>query len=142
MKTVNDIMVKSVLSVKDTDSVHHARMLLKDKGIRHLPVNDSKSGDYKGMLSQRSLLNYAFKTVEKYGMSYLEKRERQTAVSEVMVSDGEIATSDMSLIKAGEYFMSKKTSCLPVVDDNKLIGIVTSVDFVKLSLYFLTNDQA
>ena len=142
MKTVNDIMVRNVLSVKDTDSVHHARMLLKDKGIRHLPVADSKSGDYMGMLSQRSLLNYVLKTVEKYGMSYLEKRERQTPVSEVMVSDGEIATLDMSLIKAGEYFMSKKTSCLPVVDDNKLIGIVTSVDFVKLSLYYLTNDQA
>jgi len=142
MKTVNDIMVKHVLSAKDTDSVHHARMLLKDKGIRHLPVIDSNSGDYLGMLSQRSLLNYAFKTVEKYGMSYLEKRERQTAVSEVMMNDGEIATSNMSLLDAGEYFTSKKTSCLPVVDDNKLIGIVTSVDFVKLSLYFLTNDQA
>jgi len=142
MKTVNDIMVTSVLSVKDTDSVHHARMLLKDKGIRHLPVVDSKNGDYIGLLSQRNLLNYAFKTVEKFGMSYLEKRERQTPVSEVMMADCEVATPDMGLVKAGEYFMSKKTSCLPVVEDKKLLGIVTSVDFVKLSLYFLANNQA
>ena len=142
MKTVDNIMVKNVLSVKDTDSVHHARMLLKDKGVRHLPVEDSKSGDYIGMLSQRSLLNYAFKTVEKYGLSYLEKRERQTPVSEVMLSDGRIATPDMSLLKAGEHFMSKKISCLPVVDNKKLVGIVTSVDFVKLSLHFLANKEA
>jgi len=142
MKTVNDIMVANVLSVKDTDSVHHARMLLKDKGIRHLPVVDSKSGDYIGLLSQRNLLNYAFKTVEKFGMSYLEKRERQTPVGEVMMTDCEVATPDMGLIKAGEYFLSKKTSCLPVVEDKKLLGIVTSVDFVKLSLHFLTNHHA
>jgi len=142
MKTVRDIMVRDVLSVNTTDSIHHARMILKDKGIRHLPVVDSQSGDYIGMLLQRSLLNYAFKTVEKYGMSYLEKRERQTPVSEVMMTDCETATPDMDLINAGEFFMSKKTSCLPVVEDKKLLGIVTSVDFVKLSLHFLTNNQA
>ena len=142
MKTVSDIMVRDVLSVNTTDSIHHARMILKDKEIRHLPVVDSQSGDYIGMLLQRSLLNYAFKTVEKYGMSYLEKRERQTPVSEVMITDCATVTPDMDLINAGEFFMAKKTSCLPVVEDNKLLGIVTSVDFVKLSLYFLTNNQA
>lgn len=142
MKIVSDIMVMNVLSVKNTDSVHHARMILKDKKIRHLPVVDSQNGEYVGMLSQRSLLNYAFKTVEKYGMSYLEKRERQTPVNEVMMVDCEIAAPDMELVDAGEFFMSKKTSCLPVVQDKKLVGIVTSVDFVRLSLYFLTKDEA
>jgi len=142
MKTVSDIRVSNVLSVKNTDSVNHARMILKDKGIRHLPVIDSQSGDYVGMLSQRSLLNYAFKTVEKYGMSYLEKRERQTSVNEVMMADCDTAEPDMELVDAGEFFMSKKASCLPVVQGNKLVGIITSVDFVKLSLHFLTRDGA
>ena len=142
MKTVSDIMVTNVLSINKTDSIHHAKMLLRDKGIRHLPVVDSQSGDYIGMLSQRNLLNYAFKTVEKYGMSYLEKRDRQTSVEEVMLTDCETATADTDLIDAGEFFMSKKTSCLPVLEGKKLVGIITSVDFVKLSLYFLTKKQA
>ena len=139
MKTVSDIMVTDVLSINKTDSIYHAKMLLRDKGIRHLPVVDSQNGDYIGMLSQRDLLNYAFKTVEEYGMSYLEKRDRQTSVEEVMLTDGTTATADMGLIDAGEYFMSKKTSCLPVLEGKKLLGIITSVDFVKLSLYFLTQ---
>ena len=42
MKTVCDIMVTDVLSINKTDSIHHAKNILKDKGIRHLPVIDSK----------------------------------------------------------------------------------------------------
>lgn len=72
-------------------------------------------------------------------MSYLQKRERQTSVN-----DGRLrySTPDMELVDAGEFFMSKKASCLPVVQGNKLVGIITSVDFVKLSLHFLTRDGA
>lgn len=139
MKTVSDIMISNVLSVKDTDSIHHARMILKDKDIRHLPVVDSLSNDYLGVLTQGGLLNHAFKIVEKYGMSYLEKRERQTPVNEVMTVDCETATADMDLISVGQYFTLKKTSCLPVLEGKTLIGIITSVDFVKLSLHLLSK---
>ena len=125
MKTVCDIMVTDVLSINKTDSIHHAKNILKDKGIRHLPVIDSKNGDYIGLLSQRDLLNYAFKTVEEYGLSYLHKRDRQTPVEEVMLTDCEIATADMDLVDAGEFFMSTKTGCLPVLEGNKLVGIIT-----------------
>lgn len=137
MKTVSDIMVSNVISVKNTDSIHHARMLLKEKNIRHLPVVDSETGEFVGVLSQRGLLNHAFKTVEKYGMSYLEKRDKQTSVKEVMVADCVIAQPDMDLLSAGVFFTSKTSSCLPVVEGNKLVGIITSVDFVKLALHLL-----
>jgi CBS domain-containing protein len=139
MKTLSDIMVNNVVSVKNTDSIHHARNLLKEKNIRHLPVVDAVTGDFAGVLSQRGLLNHAFKTVEKYGISYLEKMDKQTAVSEVMVVDCVTAQPDMELLAAGEFFTAKKSSCLPVVDGNRLVGIITSVDFVKLALHLLAR---
>jgi len=140
MKTVSEIMVTNVLSAKSTDSVHKARMILKEMNIRHLPVVDDETGDFVGLVSQRSLLNYAFKTVEQYGMSYLEKKERQTAVSDVMVKDCQTTAPDIDLIIAGEFFTSKKSHCLPVVDGGRLVGIITSVDFVKLALKLLARD--
>lgn len=139
MKTVSDIMVSNVISVKNTDSIHHARMLLKEKNIRHLPVVNSVTGDFSGVLSQRVLLNHAFKTVEKYGMSFLEKRDKSTSVDEVMLVDCVTAQPDMDLISAGDFFTTKKSSCLPVVDGKKLVGIITSVDFVKLALHLLSR---
>lgn len=137
MKTVSDIMVTNVLSVKDTDTVHHARMLLKEKGIRHLPVVAHTDGEFLGILTQGSLLNHAFNIVEKFGMTTLEKREKRALVKEIMNTDCDTAKADMDLISAAEFFTSKKSSCLPVVEDNQLKGIVTSVDFVKLSVYLL-----
>lgn len=137
MKTVSDIMVSNVLSVKDTDNVHQARMLLKEKAIRHLPVVSHESGEFMGLLSQASLLNHVFNIVEKFGLSGLEKREVRTLVKDIMTTECDVAAPDMDLIQAGEFFTTKKASCLPVVESNQLKGIVTSVDFVKLSLYLL-----
>lgn len=139
MKTVSDIMVTDVLSVKDTDSLYQARMLIKDKGIRHIPVLDSETAEFVGVLTQRKLLNHVFNTVEKFGLSGLEKREQRIQVSEIMDTQCETAAPDMDLIKVGEFFTSKKASCLPVVEDRHLKGIVTSVDFVKLSVYLLKS---
>jgi len=130
-------MVSNVICVKDSDNVHQARMILKDRKIRHLPVVESDTGDFAGVLTQRSLLNNAFNIVEKFGMSMLEKRELRTTVKEIMTTDCTTVPPDMDLMTAGEYFTVKKASCLPVVEDNKLAGLVTSVDFVKLALHLL-----
>jgi len=133
MKTVSDIMISAVMSVKNTDDVHKARMLFKEKGIRHLPVVNSENGGFVGVLTQRSLLNHAFNIVEKFGLSGLEKREQRTQVQEIMNIDCDTALPNM----AAKLFTAKKHSCLPVVENNQLKGIVTSVDFVKLALYLL-----
>jgi CBS domain-containing membrane protein len=139
MKTVSDIMVGKVISVKKTDNVYQARMLFKDKGIRHLPVLDDKTGEFVGVLTQRSLLNHAFNIVEKFGLSGLKKREKRTPVEEIMTTDCDVAVPDMDLLTAAKLFMDKKHSCLPVVKEKQLQGIVTSVDFVKLALYLLKS---
>jgi len=139
MKTVSDIMVSDVICVNESESVYQARMLMKDRGVRHLPVIDSGSGHYIGVLTQRSLLNHAFNLVEKFGLSGLQKREQRTQVGEIMNRDSESVTPDTDLLSAAQYFTDKKSSCLPVVEDHQLRGIITSVDFVKLAAHLLNQ---
>ena len=137
MKTISDIMSKNVISIKDSDNLHHARMLLQEHNIRHLPVISEVSGKYLGLLEQKDILNNAFHVVENYGFSKLKKREENTKVKDVMSDEVMIITSDSSLIKAGQLFANKTCSCLPVIDDGQCVGVLTSVDFVKLSLYLM-----
>ncbi len=137
MKTVSDIMISHVLCVKLSDTIHQARMVFKEKGIRHLPVVDDESGCFVGLLTQRSLLNHAFNIVEKFGLSGLEKREQRTRVKDIMSTDCTTVDPGAGLMNVGELFITKKVSCLPVVEDMQLKGIVTSVDFVKLALHLL-----
>lgn len=136
MKTVADIMTRNVISIQANDNLHNARMLLKEHNIRHLPVVNEQ-GSYAGLLMQRDLLNTAFNVVEKYGFSKLAAREERTLIKDVMTAGGPTINSAMPLKVAGRYFVEHKHSCLPVVDDGKLVGILTSVDFVKLSLHLL-----
>jgi len=139
MKIVSDIMISNVCSVNDTDNVHQARMLFKEKGIRHLPVLCNDSGKFAGVLTQRSLLNHAFNIVEKFGMGGLEKREQRTQVDEIMIKNCVTAAPDMDLVSVAELFTTKKHSCLPIVEDGQLKGIVTPVDFVKLAVQLLNE---
>ena len=133
MHKVSEIMTTGVVSLKQTDDLHQARMLLKEYGIRHLPVLD-EDGMFTGLLTQRDILNLAFKVVENYGFSKLKSREQRTLVKDVMDTDCITIKSTADLRTAGEFFVEHKHSCLPVVDDGKLVGILTSVDFVKLCL--------
>jgi len=137
MKSIGDIMVKDVLSLIKTDDVHHARMLMKAKNIRHIPVLSKDKGELLGVITQHSLLNNAFNVVEKYGLGKLEKKERQTLVSQIMRTDCETVASNMDIKDVCEMFLKKKYSYLLVVDEGKLVGIITSVDFVKLSLHLI-----
>ena len=136
MQKVADIMTTSVISLKETDDLHQGRMLLKEYSIRNLPVIDD-SGKFVGLLGQRDILNNAFQVVEKYGFSKLKSREQRTPVKDVMHASCATIESNANLRAAGQFFVNSKHHCLPVVDDGKLIGILTSIDFVKLSLYLL-----
>lgn len=141
MQTVADIMTANVVSLREHDNLHQARMLLKEHNIRHLPVV-SEDGRFLGILSQRNLLNNAFIVVEAYGFSKLDAREQRAEVKDFMDQNCQTMPSTASLVEAGEFFVANKHNCLPVVDGGQLQGIVTSVDFVKLSLHLLQKNPA
>lgn len=138
MYKVADIMTTNVISLRETEDIHRARMLLKEYAIRHLPVLD-EAGKFVGLLTQRDILNLAFKVVENYGFSKLKSREQRTQVKDVMDTDCTTIKSGAALNTAGQFFIEHKHSCLPVVDNDELVGILTSVDFVKLCLQLLDD---
>lgn len=139
MKVVDDIMVKDLIILNQSDSIYQARMLMKEKNIRHLPVIDSDTGDYLGVVSQARLLNYTFKIIEKFGLASFEKREQRTSVNEIMSKDSPVVAPGTGLREVSDMFLADKLSCLLVVDGSKLKGIVSSVDFVKLARQFLDD---
>lgn len=138
MKSVADIMTTHLVTLKADDNLHQARMLLKQHNIRHLPVLD-ENNRFAGVLTQRDLLNNALKVVESYGFSKLAAREQRSSVADFMDARCQTMSSDTVLADAAEFFLAHKHKCLPIVDDGRLKGLVTSVDFVKLSLYLLKN---
>lgn len=136
-RIAEDIMTRNVLTCTEQDTVSHAHHLMAQKGIRHLPVVAAATGEFLGVITQKELLRHAFAVVAKSGLSQLEAIEASKPVAEVMTRDVEIIQPQLPLQEAGRFFMRCKFGCLPVVVDGKLQGILTSADFVKLSVKLL-----
>ncbi len=131
-------MVRNVITCKTSDTLAQARQLMKDRQVRHVPVLDDQ-GRVVGLVTQRAVLRETLLIANHFGIADLEYQEQKKLVAEIMEDDIETIQSEMPLLEAGRYFTECKHGCLPVVDDGQLVGIITSADFVKLSISLLEN---
>lgn len=136
MNTVADIMTSNPITIEQSADMHQARERMRRHDIRHLPVVDS-GGQIVGILTHRAVLNHALKLINRYGLEQLDLQESRTAVTEIMQPITLAATTEMTLIEAGRFFVDHKHACLPVLEEGSVVGVVTSMDFVKLSLRLL-----
>ena len=139
-KITKDIMSCNVVYCVENDTLHHALQLMREHVIRHLPVVCGQSGDYLGVITQKEVLKHAFSAAASDGLANIGEIQAKQIVSDVMVTDVETIQPQLPLLNAGEYFVESKHGCLPVVVEGKLQGILTSADFVKLSVTLLRED--
>ena len=99
------------------------------KKIRATVRLDQKTLDPSlvGLLSHRSLLRLIVRGLQ--GRSASEP----VAVREIMQPDVVTVYPDAKTIEAIDLMRTKKVACLPVVEDGKLVGIVTEHDFIEIS---------
>lgn len=140
-QTTADIMATRVLHCTEKDTLATAHKLMREHQIRHMPVVDSQSGEFLGLITQKEVLRQAFGIAGTQGIAALESAQARTPVTEVMSRDAETVQPQLPLLDAGRYFLESKHGCLPVVVDGKLVGIITSADFVKLSVTLLQQRQ-
>jgi CBS domain-containing protein len=126
---VSDLMTREVATLQRNDKLSIADNVMRLGRIRHMPVID-EDGQLVGIVSQRDLFRGALVKAFGYG-STAQKRVMDTiVVKEVMATELQTATPEMSLKDAARVMSEKKIGCLPVVEDGKLVGIVTEGDFV------------
>lgn len=129
---VADVMTKDVTTLRRNDQLSIADDVMKQKRIRHLPVLDD-DGDLAGILSQRDLFQGALVRALGYGASQQERLLGLLVVKEVMQSDVVTTTPGTPLADAARLMVERKIGCLPVVSEERLVGILTEGDFVNLA---------
>ncbi|GGM83894.1 HPP family protein [Shewanella xiamenensis] len=130
---VSDIMSTEVICISDGASLKDAHHLMQTRSVRHLPVISETDGTLVGILTHKKMIASVLSMLNKYGQGALDRKERYTPIATVMDKDCQSLTPDEPLTVVVEYFIGNKLGCLPVVDNNKkVLGIVTSSDFIKL----------
>jgi acetoin utilization protein AcuB len=106
---LSDVMTTPVKMVAATDSVSVARQMMKLNNIRHVVVARGKA--IAGIVSDHDL-----------------PFDGDAPVSSFMTDQVATLPSNALVRDAANLMRGRKISCVPVVDDGKLVGIVTAND--------------
>ncbi len=124
-------MTRDVRTLGRNDSLSIADDVMRLERIRHLPVLDDSGESVVGVVSQRDLFRGALARALGYGEHAQGKLLGQLVVKEVMTNDPVTVGPEEPLDQAARTMLDAKIGCLPVIEDGRLVGILTEADFVE-----------
>ena len=127
---VKDLMVKDVTTLGRNDSLDMAEGLMVLGRIRHVPVLDD-DGKVVGIVSSRDLFRSAVAFALGYGERGRSSLLKTVKVKEVMREPVFTIGPDATVAQAALLMVEQKVGCLPVVQDGRMIGIVTQTDLLR-----------
>lgn len=131
---INEWMTKDVITVDPEASMMRAAKLMKEKGIRRLPVVDDK-GKVVGMLSDRDVKEASpskATTLDVHELYYLLS---EIKVKNIMTPNPLTIRDTDTVLKCAAIMHDKKISGLPVLNDkDELVGIMTQNEVYSVLL--------
>ncbi len=118
---IDSIMVTNLTTVREDDVVEFAETLLEWKRFHHLPV-ENEDGEIVGMISSKDIQRLKSEDVQ----------HANKLVSDCMTEDIITVTPETALETADKIMRASNFGSLPVVRDNRVIGIVTANDLRDL----------
>jgi acetoin utilization protein AcuB len=129
--TVRDWMTSPALTVSPSWSVRSAYDLMKELGIRHLPV--VTQGELVGILTLSDIREAQpsdATTLSAWELNYLWEK---LTVERVMTSPVVTIRADARVVDAIQLMLDRKFSGLPVVGtDDTLVGFLSQIDIFRL----------
>ena len=125
MLLVKDSMAREVVVLSPETTAAEALAICRERRIRHLPVLEE--GRLVGIISDRDLRSAA----PALGDPGRAEALGEIRISEVMTSDVVSARPDDAIEEAANAMRESRIGCLPVVEDDALVGIVTSSDVME-----------
>ncbi len=126
---VREIMSKDIEVVDRNDNLRTVEERMVTKQLRHLPVLEQ--GEVVGMVTQRDLFKAAMSSTMGYGEKAQQAYLQSVRVKEIMIYPVVTVAPDTSVAAAADLIITKGIGCLPVVDDHRLLGMVTKTDLLR-----------
>ncbi len=132
---IESIMVRDLVTVTPTDPIRIAIERMREHGCRRLPVLES--GELVGIVTDRDLrraTNSPFVLRERW---YDEFVLDHISVKSCMSPNPHTVTPQTKIVEAATLMRDKKIGGLPVVENGKLVGIVTETDLLNYLIQLL-----
>lgn len=123
---VEKIMKKEIISLTETDTIQTALLLIQEKRIRHIPIVNHEN-HLVGLISDRDIRDASpsiFRTED-------FKEDMQKPLHTIMKTNI-ITGHPLDFVEEiGAVFCENNISCLPIIHEKKLVGIITGTDLLQ-----------
>jgi len=125
---VSEFMLTDLYTVQKDDIVELVAELMDWNTIRYTPVEDTK-GKLIGLVTARLLLRHFMKSKG--------SNRKPTLVSDIMISNPVTVTQDTNIREAMKLMRDNKIGCLPVVNGDELVGLISEMEFLRITARLL-----
>jgi CBS domain-containing protein len=122
---IEQIMTTDLFTANEDDIVEFVAHIMHWRNVRHVPVENA-SGELVGLVTSKVIINY-------FSSMISHEKTEPCCIRELMETKLITVDPETSSIKAASLLEEHGISCLPVVRNNELLGIVTERDFVKVA---------
>ena len=127
--TVADVMTKSVISVDASMTINETAKMMEDAKVGAVIVMENNTPI--GIITDR---DFAVKVAA-------HAYEISTPIKQIMSSPLLSINSDESVRNAADLMHERKVRKLPVISDDKVVGIITATDIVNLLAVCVEEDM-
>jgi len=128
---VHDVMTTELLTLEHNEKLQRADELMRAGRVRHLLAVDDE-GLLQGVLSQRDVFHGGLIKALGFGTHAREQALESLRVKDAMTASPVTTTPAAPLREAARVMIERRIGCLPVLEGERLVGIVTEGDFVRL----------
>jgi CBS domain-containing protein/gamma-glutamylcysteine synthetase len=122
---VEEFMTTDLFTVQKDDIVELVAEMIDWQRIRFVPVED-KEGRLTGLMTSRLLLRY-------YNRMVANGAFKSTEVKDVMIQQPITIKPDASILDAMALMEKNRIGCLPVVANERLVGMITEANFLTIT---------
>ena len=133
---VKDLMSRDLFTLSMDDNLKTLEDMMKWRAIRHIPVVDDEKR-VVGLVTHRDLLKYSISGFANVAEDEKDALNRSIPVSSIMKTNVQTIPPELTLQDAAKLMLKYKFGCLPIVENEKLVGIITEADFLK---FFVERD--
>ena len=133
---IGERMTRHPVVIRENEGIDDALKMMRDNHVRRLPVLDKK-GKLVGIVSDKDLLYASPSPATSLSVHELHYLLSKLTVKEVMSSPVITVTEYTPLEEAARIMADSKIGGLPVMREDKVVGIITETDMFKIFLEML-----
>jgi len=127
---IRDLMSTNVVTVSEDTSIHDAKKIMDAHKIRRLPV--MRKDKLVGLVTKHMLLGASPSPATSLSIHELQYLLAKMTVKDIMVKNPYTISPDMPAEEGLQVGQEMGYGAFPVVEDGRLVGMVTESDIVRL----------